>query len=77
MTTPTTHEYDTRPVLGKDLDGTMVLVGESGGLSAIYDASPSDLCFGMTVVNTEHGPLYLDPDSEYAVLAAWNSLEES
>lgn len=66
----TTNEYDTVSVLGSRLDSTMVLVGESGGLSAIYDVEPSNIVFGMLMVETEHGPLYLDPDSEYAVLVA-------
>lgn len=62
-----THDHPTKQVLGKDLDSTMVLVGQSGGLSAIYETNPSDLAFGMVVVETEHGPLYLDPDEEQTV----------
>lgn len=62
-----THDYPTRKVRGKDLDGTMVLVGESGGLSAIYVNSPSSAMPGLTLIETEHGPLYLDPDKEYDV----------
>jgi len=61
----TTHP--TRKVRGSDLDNTMVLVGESGGLSAIYDNGPSSAMPGLALVETEHGPLYLDPDQEYDV----------
>lgn len=64
-----THDYDTQLVQGSQLDGTMTLVGESGGLSSIYESSKSDLMMGMVVVTTEHGPLYLDPDESYSVLA--------
>ena len=65
---PATHDYDTRPVPGKDLTGEHVLVGESGGLSAVYDCNPSSRVFGLVVVTTEHGHLYLDPDALYQVL---------
>ncbi len=65
----TTHEYPTRPVNTKDLNSTMVLVGESGGLSAIYeDAEESSAMRGLWRVETEHGPLYLDPDEDQDVL---------
>lgn len=63
-----THDYPTRLVLGDDLNGSMTLVGESGGLSSIYSVSPSSSLPGLLVVETEHGPLYLDPDMEYDVL---------
>jgi hypothetical protein len=65
-----THDYDTRPMLGRDLTSAHVLVGESGGLSAVYDCNPSSLVFGLVVVTTEHGQLYLDPDALYEVLDA-------
>jgi hypothetical protein len=63
----TTHDYPTRKVRGFELDETMVLVGESGGLSAVYDNSPSSAMPGLMMIDTEHGPLYLDPDEEYDV----------
>lgn len=47
----------------------MTLVGESGGLSSIYDVEPSSAMPGLIVVTTEHGPLYVDPDETYPVLA--------
>lgn len=65
-----THDYDTKPVLGSRLDGTMTLVGESGGLSSIYRVTSSSAMPGLMMVETEHGPLYLDPDLEYDVLDA-------
>lgn len=64
-----THDHPTKEVLGKDLDHTMVLVGESGGLSAIYDAKGIDLID----VTTEHGVLNLDPDRAYTVYDAEGS----
>ena len=63
------HDYKVRSLLGSQLDSTNVLVGESGGLSAIYGTETSSAMPGLLVVETEHGPLYLDPDEEYEVLA--------
>lgn len=62
-----THDYNTKFVLGKDLDHTMVLVGDSGGLCAIYANYQSGAMPGLRALETEHGPLYLDPDEEYSV----------
>lgn len=67
---PDTHEHATRLVAGSDLDDTMTLVGESGGLSSIYETSNSSAMPGLVRLETEHGPLYLDPDEEYPVLDA-------
>lgn len=66
---PQTHDYPTRPVDPVDLDSTMVLVGDSGGLSAIVgDVEASNTMPGMVRVETEHGPLYLDPEEPADVL---------
>ncbi len=59
------HDYKTKKVSPMYLDSTMVLVGESGGLSAIYEVEGSDAMPYFMRVETEHGPLYLDPE-EYA-----------
>ncbi len=61
------HDYKTRPVLGRDLGSEHVLVGQSGGLSAVYDPNPSTAMPGLLVVTTEHGHLYLDPEGSYDV----------
>jgi hypothetical protein len=63
----TAHEYPTRKVQGSDLDETMTLVGESGGLSSVY-AEGRSVPVGLISVETEHGFLYLDPDEEFDVL---------
>lgn len=63
-----THDYNTKKVPGSDLTNEHVLVGESGGLSAIYESGPSGSMPGFMRVETEHGPLYLDPDEFYDVL---------
>ena len=65
-----THDYETTPVRGDALDDTMVLVGESGGLSAVYDVGSSPFAAGLVAVRTEHGMLHLDPEKEYEVLVA-------
>lgn len=62
------HEYDTKKKLASALTNQDVLVGESGGLSAVYGSEPSNSIPGLLNVETEHGPLYLDPDEEYEVL---------
>lgn len=69
MTSPTTPESPrTTTVPGTDLDGR-TLIGDSGGLSLVYEVGASSALPGLLVVETEHGPLYLDPDESYRVLA--------
>ena len=63
-----THEYDTTTKLASALTNEDTLVGESGGLSSVYEVEPSNRMVGLLVVTTEHGPLYLDPDQSYEVL---------
>ena len=59
----------TKTVKGRDLDHTHVLVGESGGLCAIYEAPKSGMVMGLLNVETEHGFLLLDPDADFEVIA--------
>lgn len=59
--------YPVETVQGSDLDSSMVLIGESGGLSAIYEVENSSAMPGLLRVETEHGPLYLDPDEGYNI----------
>lgn len=70
VTMAATHDYPTVSISPKELDSTHVLVGYSGGLSAVYDVEPSNLMPGMMLVETEHGPLYLDPDEDCEVYDA-------
>lgn len=63
-----THDYQTKTVEAINLDSTMVLVGLSGGLSAVYDSYASDLMQGFQVIETEHGSLYLGTDEKVEVL---------
>ena len=62
-----THDYNTKEVIGRDLNDTHVLVGESGGLSAIYEIG-TEKVMGAIVVYTEHGSLYVDDDDTYLVI---------
>lgn len=65
----TTHDHPTKLIPPADLDSTHVLVGESGGLCAIYDNDGnSNVMPGLIRLETEHGPLYLDPDEPAPVL---------
>lgn len=52
---------------GKTLESGDMLLGESGGLSMVYEVSISSSIPGLLAVETEHGYLYLDPDSEFEV----------
>lgn len=65
-----THDYPTRPVAALDLTDADTLVGESGGLSSIYEVNDGSLLPGFVTVRTEHGPLLLDNDRDvtYPVL---------
>jgi hypothetical protein len=60
------HEYPVRDVPPAELDHTMTLVGECGGLSSIL-GSP-EKSGGYIVIDTEHGSLALVPDQAVAVL---------
>ena len=66
--TTSTNDYRTQLVTVTSLSSTDVLVGESGGLSAVYETSPSYEMMGCQAVETEHGTLYLGPDDEVVVL---------
>lgn len=59
-----THDYDTVNINPANLTPEDVLVGECGGLSAVFDVRPSGTWPDLIRVETEHGPLYLDPDPE-------------
>jgi hypothetical protein len=61
-----THDYETVRVRREDLNVTHVLVGESGGLCAIYHKPEKIL--GMNMIETEYGMLLLLMP-EYEVLA--------
>jgi hypothetical protein len=63
-----THDYRTQDVAASTLTSRDVLVGESGGLSAVYDSYPSAEMPGCLAVETEHGTLYLDGDEDCTVL---------
>lgn len=60
-----THDYPAKLIPAKRLDGTHVLVGQSGGLSAVYEVN--DGAMGGLAVDTEHGTLYLNPEDEVSV----------
>ena len=63
-----THDWVTRVVFARDLNESMVLVGASGGLSAVYGAAPSSLRRGFMRIVTEHGYLYAEKDDEFEIL---------
>jgi hypothetical protein len=62
-----THDYKTKILRADELNSTHVLVGDSGGLSAIYD---SELTHDGTQLRleTEHCSFYADMDEEFFVL---------
>lgn len=63
----TTHDYDMVQVQAFELTDGMVLVGESGGLSAVYGVS---LLHGtvQAIIETEHGFLATNRNIEFDVL---------
>lgn len=61
-----THDHAVKLLPAKRLDNTHVLIGESGGLSAVY--SVEDGAMGGLAVETEHGTLYLNHEDEVSVL---------
>lgn len=63
------HDYKTKMVKVTALNGTHVIVGECGGLSAVFDVEPSNAIPGLYRIESEHGVLYLDPDQKIQVLA--------
>lgn len=63
-----THDEHTQTVAANTLTSNDVLVGEAGGLSAVYDIYPSSAMPGCLAVETEHGTLYLDEDDQCVVL---------
>ncbi len=63
-----THDWVTRIVFAHALNDSMVLVGASGGLSAVYGAVPSSLRRGVMRIVTEHGYLYAEKDDEFEIL---------
>lgn len=65
---PLTHDYPVALVKASAINGTHVLVGECGGLSAVFSAEPSAAMPGCTAISTEHGYLYVDTDRELEVL---------
>ena len=64
-----THDYETKEVKVTALNGTHVIVGDCGGLSAVFDVVESTLMPELYLVETEHGTMYFDPDEKLTVLA--------
>ena len=63
-----THDYDTKFIAFKYLNGTHVIVGECGGLSAVLTPTyPTER--GYYSVDTEHGNLHSFGDDLVQVLA--------
>ena len=58
-----------------DLTGEDVIIGECKGLSAVFKVYDSSAMSGQLVVETEHGPLYLDPEESSRVVGPNGILE--
>lgn len=64
-TTSTVKVSEIPSIIADPNRGVVSLVGDHGGLSLIVgDVEPSDLVMGTIAFETEHGTVYLDPDSE-------------
>jgi hypothetical protein len=64
-----THDYETRVIPVSALTDADTLVGESGGLSAVYEVRDTGAFPGFILVATEHGTLLVDPDRDVEVYA--------
>lgn len=58
-----THDFKTEVVEARDLQNFDVLVGECGGLSAVFGVSVK--VDGTCWVDTEHGTLLTYPEAEF------------
>lgn len=64
-TTSTVKVAEIPSIIADPNRGVVSLAGDHGGLSLIVgDAEPSGLVMGTIAFETEHGTVYLDPDSE-------------
>jgi len=63
-----THDYETVLLLPSALTDQHSLVGECGGLSAVFDGKPSALVPGHHMLHTEHGALFVDSDQLLEIL---------
>ncbi len=63
-----THDYMTKVYRADELDSTCVLVGESGGLSAVYHSELTEDGTQL-IIETEHCSFITDFDQEFIVLA--------
>lgn len=63
-----THDYTAKTISVKSLNSTHVLVGESGGLSAVYGVEKSYVMPGCVAVETEHGTLYMDAEDDFVTV---------
>lgn len=64
-TTSTVKVAEIPSIIADPNRGVVSLVGDHGGLSLVVgDVEPSGLVMGTIAFETEHGTLYLDPDSE-------------
>lgn len=68
----TTHDYRTIVVTADGLDNTCVLVGESGGLSAVYHSEYNEEGTQL-IIETEHCTFLADSDMEFIILAEANN----
>lgn len=69
MTQPSILKY------GSALESGDILIGEAGGLSMVYEVQPSSSLPGLLAVETEHGFLYLDPETEFEIVDEESSAE--
>lgn len=61
-----THDHPVKLVPATELNNTHVLVGESGGLSAVYEIEKTSVI--ELAIITEHGTLFAYEGDEFSVL---------
>jgi hypothetical protein len=61
-------EHPTVTVIARDVSDTQVLVGDCGGLSAVFGVFESAVMNGVLGIHTEHGTLYVEGSKMLKVL---------
>lgn len=60
--------YDYETVAAGELQSGDIMIGHLGGISAVDCVYASDVMNGCTVVDTEHGSLYIDSDEPVVIM---------
>lgn len=60
--------YEHQTVSAADLQSGDIIIGHLGGISAVEAVYKSHLMNGCSVIDTEHGALYIDSDEPVVII---------